>query len=210
MKNNIEDYFQAIDASFKNKTQKDIYMIYLMIFGVILAFSYILFWDVAEVSFKEKNDQISQISSDIDADKAFLQANPESKITILDLEIKKLTADFEEYTENNSYIKRKVEGITTLIYDERIWGEYLHSISINAKKYNIKILDFTNVYASADKSFGHILDINLSTTAKYKNTLKFINSLEQSDLVIDIHKLEIKANKRLDTNISISVWGITY
>jgi len=210
MKINIEDYLQSIDASFKNKSQKDIYMTYIMIFGLIFAFSYLLFWDNAKGTFKERNNQINQITSKINADKAYLQVNPESKIANLSLEINKLNSNLEIYKENNAYIKSKIGTISSLIYDERTWGEYLHSISTNAKKYGIKIIDFTNEYANCDKAFGHILNINLKTTAKYKNTLKFINSLEQSDLVVDIHKLNIKANKTLDTNLSISVWGITY
>lgn len=207
---NLEDYLQSIDASFKNKSQKDIYMTYIMIFGLIFAFSYLLFWDSSEAAFKEKNNQINQINAKIDADKIYLKLNPESKIASLDLEIKKINSDLEIQKENNAYIKSKIETISSLIYDERTWGEYLHSISANAKKYGIKIIDFTNEYAKTDKAFGHILDIDLKTTAGYKNTLKFINSLEQSDLVVDIHKLEIKANERLETDLSISVWGITY
>jgi len=210
MKNNIEDYLQSIDASFKNKSQKDIYMTYIMIFGVIFAFSYLLFWDSSEAAFNEKNKQINHISSKINADKAYLQANPESKIASLDLEIKKINSDLDIHKKNNAYIKSKIETISSLIYDERTWGEYLHSISINAKKYGIKIVDFTNEYAKTEQSFGHILDIELKTTANYKNTLRFINSLEQSDLVVDIHKLNIQANDRLDTDLFISVWGITY
>lgn len=71
-------------------------------------------------------------------------------------------------------------------------------------------MDFTNEYATNNTSFGHILDITLKTTGEYKNTLKFINSLEQSDLVVDIHDLGIKAEKSLNTDLNISVWGITY
>lgn len=210
MKINIEDYLQSIDASFKNKSQKDIYMTYIMIFGLIFAFSYILFWDSSEAAFEEKNNQLNELSAKINADKIYLNVNPETKIAYLDIEIKKINSDLERLKGNNAYIKSKIETISSLIYDERTWGEYLHSISTNAKKYDIKIIDFTNEYASTNNAFGHILDINLKTTANYKNTLKFINSLEQSDLVVDIHKLGIKANDRLDTALSISVWGITY
>ena len=210
MKINIEDYLQSIDASFKNKSEKDIKMTYVMVFSVIFAFSYLLLWENAEVSFKKSNKLITKIKSDINTDEAYLSVNPESKIASLDIEIGKLNSDLKVFTENNEYIHSKIETISSLVYDERTWGEYLHSISKNAKKYNIKILDFKNEYAKSAESFGHILDINLSTTAKYENTLMFINSLEQSDLVVDIHKIAIKANKKLDTNLSISVWGITY
>ncbi|WP_373003392.1 type 4a pilus biogenesis protein PilO [Sulfurimonas sp.] len=210
MKINIEDYLQGIDASFRDKTQKDIYMTYIMIFGLIFTFSYLLFWESSLIAFEEKNKQITTISSKINADKRFLQANPESKITTLDREIRMSEAQLQAHKDNNAYIKSKIETISSLIYDERTWGEYLHSISTNAKKHGIKIVDFTNEYAKNNTSFGHVLDITLKSTGNYKDTLRFINSLEQSDLVVDVHDLEIKVDKTLNTELFISVWGITY
>ena len=210
MKINIEDYLQSIDSAFKDKSQKDIYMTYIMIFGLIFAFAYLLFWESSHSSFEKKNKQITAISTKINADKVYLQTNPETKIISLDREIKNIEAQLVVNKSNNAYIKSKIETISSLIYDERAWGEYLHSISINANKYNIKIMDFTNEYSKNNKAFGHILDITLKTTGNYKNTLKFINSLEQSDLVVDIHDLNIKAEQTLNTELLISVWGITY
>jgi Tfp pilus assembly protein PilO len=210
MKINVEDYLQQIDAAFKDKSQKDIYMIYIMVFVVIFAFSYLLFWDSSERDFKAKKAQISNISRKIDFDKMYLQQNPETKIAQLDREIKKFEEDLVVQKENNEYIKSKIETISFLIYDERTWGEYLHSISINAKEYNIKILDFSNKYVKSSKSFGHLLDIGLKVSGNYKNILKFINSLEKSDLVVDVHDLNIIALEKLDAELKISVWGITY
>lgn len=210
MKINIEDYLQQIDAVFKEKSQKDVYMTYAMIFGVIFAFSYLLFWDSSFAAFEEKNKQITSVTAKIKADKLYLQKHPETIITRLEREIKKFDAELVVQKNNNAYIKSKIETISSLIYDERTWGEYLHSISINAKKYNIKIIDFTNKYAKNTASFGHLLDITLKTTGQYKNTLKFINSLEKSDLVVDVHDVDIKAQNTLNTELLISVWGITY
>lgn len=210
MKLNIEDYLQQIDSSFKEKAKKDIYMTYVMIFASIFAFSYLLFWDSSEKEFKQINTQIDAINLNINNDNMYLRLNPESKIAKLDQDIKNSEAELVVYKDNNEYIKSKIEAISYLIYDERTWGEYLHSISTNAKKYNIKILDFTNKYALNNKSFGHILDIEIKSTGDYKNTLNFINSLEQSELVVDIHTLAIKAEDTLNADLNISVWGITY
>jgi len=210
MKTNIEDYLQKIDNSFKEKAQKDIYMMYFMIFAIIFAISYLLFWDKSVDEFKATNVKIKTIERNINTDNRYLQNNPESKIAKLDKEIKNAEIALATTKKNNAYIKSKIETISSLIYDERAWGEYLHSISKNAKKYNVKIIDFTNKYALHNTSFGHMLDITLQTTAKYKNTLKFINSLEQSDLVVDIHDINIKAEERLNAEFKISVWGIAY
>lgn len=210
MKINVENYLHQIDSAFKDKSQKDIYMTYIMIFGAIFAFAYLLFWDASEQTFEQTNKKIEAIQTKIQNDKMYLLVNPETKITTLMSEIKQKENEMLSVRDHNAYIKSKIETISSLIYDERTWGEYLHSISTNAKKYNINIVNLTNEYALNNKSFGHILDISVDGNGNFNNTLKFINSLEQSDLVVDIHDFSIKAQDKLNTSIKISVWGITY
>ena len=210
MKINIEDYLHSIDAVFREKTQQEKYMTYAMISGVIFAFAYLFFWDSSFANFEKTRANVESLSTKIRVDKQFIAVNPESKIVQLDLEIKKINEEMIANKDNNAYIKSKIETISSLIYDERTWGEYLDSISKNAQKYNIKINTFTNKYSPNASSFGHVLDITIRSTGSYKNTLEFINSLEQSDLVVDIHDLNIIAEKKLNSDLNISVWGITY
>ncbi|UCM99523.1 hypothetical protein LCX93_08250 [Sulfurimonas sp. SWIR-19] len=210
MKINLEDYLHRIDAAFKNKTQKDIYMTYLMVVGIIFTFAYLLFWDSSFDKFTQTRASVQNLQTKINADKTFLQHNPESKILQLEKEIRNINNEIVVIKDTNSYIKSKIETISSLIYDERAWGEYLDSIATNAQKYNVKLLTLTNKYAKNKSSFGHILDITIESTANYKNTLKFINSLEQSELVVDIHNFDIKADQALISDLNISVWGITY
>ena len=210
MKINIEDYLHKIDSLFKEKTQKDTYMTYGMIVAVVFAFSYLLFWDSSFEEFEKTREKVVVLEKQIAEDKQYLQQNPESKIANLEKEIVLINKEMLGHKDNNAYIKSKIETISSLIYDERAWGEYLHSISKNAQKYNVKILNLTNRYSDNNNSFGHILDITVQATANYKNTLKFMNSLEQSDLVVDLHHLDINASNKLSTDLNISVWGITY
>jgi len=210
MKINIEDYLHKIDSAFKEKTQKDTYMTYAMIVLVVFAFAYLFFWDSSFENFEKTNRNVKALSNKINNDKQYLQANPESIIAKLDAEIVALNNQIQKDKDINAYIKSKIETISSLIYDERTWGEYLDSISKNAQRYNIKITDFSNKYASNANSFGHVLDITISSSGNYRNTLRFINSLEQSDLVVDIHDLTIKADEKLTSDLEISVWGITY
>jgi len=210
MKIQIEDYLHRIDTSFKNKSQKDIYMTYIMVVGLIFTFAYLLFWDSSFEKFEQTRANVKNLQTKIDADKRFLQYNPESKIVQLDREIKKINNEIIALKDTNAYIKNKIETISSLIYDERAWGEYLDSITTNAQKYDIQLIDLTNKYAQTESSFGHILDITIQSVADYKNSLQFINSLEQSDLVVDIHDFRLKADQELTTDLNISVWGIRY
>jgi len=210
MKINIEDYLQNIDNTFKKKSQKDIYMTYAMIFALIFAFSYLLFWDTSIAEFQNKQRENKALSQKIDADDMYIKQNPESKIVRLENEIKQAANEMIVHKDNNEYIKNKIETISSLIYDERTWGQYLYSISTNAQKHGVKINNLTNKYAHNNSAFGHVLDITIKLSGKYKNTVKFINSLEQSDLVVDIHDFSIKAQDSLNSDLNISVWGITY
>jgi len=210
MKINIEDYLHKIDSIFKDKSQKDTYMTYAMIVVIVFAFSYLLFWDSSFEEFEETRAKVVALDKKIADDKTYLQANPESKVASLEKEIVEINKKMLNHKDNNAYIKSKIETISSLIYDERAWGEYLYSISKNAQKYNVKINNLTNRYSDNNSSFGHILDITVKSTSNYKNTLKFINSLEQSELVVDLHHLDINASNKLMTDLNISVWGITY
>jgi len=207
---NIEDYLQKIDSYFLEKSQKDIYMTYILIFASLFAFSYLLYWESSEKDFKKKVAQVKSVKSKISTDKKYLQQNPESKIRILENEITNALAATEKYKENNAYIKRKIEEIAFLIYDEQTWGEYLHSISKNARAHNIELNNLHNTLNKTNSTFGHVLDISIKSNGQYNNTVNFINSLEQSELVIDLHTLTIQADEKLNSEFKISVWGITY
>jgi len=210
MKINFEDYLHKIDLALKNKTKKELYMTYTILILGIFAFAYLLFWDSSFDSFEQTRKSVASFDTKISTDKRFLQQNPKSKIIQLGKDIQNINKDIVTSKDNNSYIKSKIETISSLIYDERSWGEYIDSISTNAQKYNIKLLNLTNKYAKIDSSFGHILDISIKSTGNFTNTVKFINALEQSDLVVDLHDFNITADNSLESDLNISVWGITY
>jgi len=210
MKINLEDYLHKIDLYFKDKTQKDIYMIYIMIFSAIFAFSYLFFWDSSLNEFERTRKDVQKLKKQIANDKRFLQRNPQAKVARLEKEIQKINLSIIDAKDDNAYIKNQIEKIAFLIYDERAWGEYLDSIATNAQKYDVKLLKLTNKFSDANSSFGHLLDITVESTANYQNTLLFVNALEQSELVVDLHDFNITAQDELVSDLNISVWGIKY
>jgi Tfp pilus assembly protein PilO len=206
----IENILQKIDNFFKEKPQKEVYMVYIMIIALSFSAAY-SFYDLSTNEFMAQRKVLNEINAKINEDKSYLNANPQEKVTQIEAEIKKFEEKLISQKEKNSYIKNKIETISPLVYNEKAWGAYLNSISLNAKEHNIKIVNFTNSYSeNNDSSFGHVLDISLKIKGEYLNTVKFINSLEQSELVIDIHDFSISAQDSLKSDINISVWGITY
>jgi hypothetical protein len=208
MRFNIEDYLYNIDQALSLKSERDKMMMFIMIFASLSAFSYLLLWESSEKSFKISHDKAIKMEKDLSADKNYLAANPVEKIAQLEQETVAIQMQEQHYIQYNSYIKDQIEQISSLYYDEKTWGAYLDSISKYARSYNVKLLNFGNTLTEGNSSFGHVLDITIKTEGPYKNTLKFINALEQSYLVVDLHDINMSGEKKLISDLNISVWGI--
>jgi hypothetical protein len=208
MKLQIEDYLYSLDQSLALKSERDKMMLFVMIFASLFAFSYLLFWESAETSFNESHEKAIKVENELSADKGYLNANPPERITQIEQETVAIEHQHELYIQYNTYIKEQLEQISSLYYDEKVWGAYLDSVSRYARTYNVKLSKFGNTLQADNISFGHVLDITISSEAPYKNTLKFINALEQSFLVVDLHNFNLKAEEKLKGDLNISVWGI--
>ena len=137
-----------------------------------------------------------------------MAANPIERIAQLEQETVAIQMDEQHYIQYNAYITAQIEQISSLYYDEKTWGAYLDSVSKYARGYNLKLLNYGNTLTTDNSSFGHVLDIHIKAEGTYKNTLKFINALEQSYLVVDLHDMTMTGEKKLTSDLNISVWGI--
>lgn len=205
---NIENYLYSLDHTLSLKSERDKMMLYAMIFAGLFAFSYLLFWESSEADFKTSHEKAIAMESDLNNDKQYLEANPPERIIQIEQETKVIELEYQHYIQYNTYIKDRLEQISSLYYDEVIWGAYLDSISKYARAYNVKLTQFGNTLTTDNSSFGHVLDISISSDAPFKNTLKFINALEQSTLVVDLHHMNMVSDTKLKSDLNISVWGI--
>jgi len=56
-----------------------------------------------------------------------------------------------------------------------------------------------------------ILNIDITCLGNFKDMLSYINGLEESKLVVDLHKMDINSTQKdLGAKLSISVWGMKY
>lgn len=205
---NIENYLYKLDKSLALKTERDKVMLFIMIFAGLFAFSYLLFWESSEASFNVSHEKALAMETNLNGDKQYLEANPPERITQIEQLTKQIEMKHQSYIHYNEYIKTQLEQISSLYYDEPTWGAYLDSISKYARAYNIKLTSFGNTLTTDTSSFGHVLDISISSEGPYKNTLKFINALEQSQLVVDLHSINMQSDIKLKSDLNISVWGI--
>ncbi|MDQ1298929.1 MAG: hypothetical protein QG558_1468 [Campylobacterota bacterium] len=208
MRFNIEDYLYSLDQALSLKSERDKMVMFVMIFASLSAFSYLLLWESSEASFNVSHEKAIKMESELSSDKSYLEANPVEKIAQIEQETVAIQMEEQHYIQYNTYIKEQLEQISSLYYDEKTWGAYLDSVSRYARAYNIKLLKFGNTLTTDNSSFGHVLDIHITAAGPYKNTLKFINALEQSYLVVDLHDFTMVGEKKLTSDLNISVWGI--
>ena len=206
----LEDILGDIDKSFAEKKQQEIYMTYVMIAAALIAASYLLLWDAAEQGFNRTLAQTKAVEKKIKDDEDFMRYNRESKIFQLKAETVQYKKDFITVKDQAEYIKFKIEQISSLYYDEQAWGEFIDSIAENSKKYGLRLNYLSNEFSDDKNTFGHVLDIEVRVKGNFHKTMKFINALEQSFLVVDIHDVNLSSSTKVDSNLKISVWGITY
>jgi len=207
---NIEDFLGDLDKSFAEKKQQEVYAIYIMVAALLVALSYLILWEPAEQGYNKTLAQTKEVQKKIKADENFMRYNPENKIFKLKAETAQYKKDFITVKDQAEYIKYKIEQISSLYYDEQAWGEFIDSITENSKKYGLKLKYLSNEFSSDKNTFGHVLDIEVKAKGSFHKTMKFMNALEQSFLVVDIHDLNLSASRKVDSDLKISVWGITY
>jgi len=207
---NLEDILENIDSSFKEKKQQEIYMTYGMIAAGIIFLSYYFLFDSAEQGYNRTVAEVKKVEKKLSDDEKYIKWNPVTKIAQIKNQTEQGKQKFVELKDKSEYIKYKIEQISSLYYDAQAWGSFIDSISENAKKYKVKLKYLSNSFSDEKGSFGHILDIEVKVDGEFHRTMKFINSLEQSFLVVDIHNAKLKASKEIETELKISVWGITY
>ncbi len=206
---NIEKYLYTIDQSFSKKNPRDITLIYGMIVATLFGLSYTLFWESSEQGYQDVLTQRKAVEQKLNSDKQYLAFHPESEIQTIQDQIENINHETFMVKDSNAYIKLKIEKIAELYYDEAAWGKYLDSIAENAKHYGVKLKMLANKTANDKNKFGHVLNIRISASGKYQKILRFLNSMEKSNLVIDIHDFNMIATETLDVDINSSVWGIT-
>lgn len=210
MKVGFEKYLFQIDQAFENKKPNEVNMMYVVVAAGLFGLSYTLFWESSEQELAEASQKRIEVSEKLSADQNYLAMNPESKVTQLINEINTLKQKTLDKREQNEYITYKISHIAELYYDEEAWGRYLDSITRNAKKNNIIIDLISNERASDEAKFGHVLDIGIQANGNFLDMIRFIDAMELSDLVIDLHDLNLTAAGNLKVEINSSVWGITH
>lgn len=117
----------------------------------------------------------------------------------------------EKTTFTNAYVDEKLKELSYLLFNDENWARFLNSVTQLAQKYavNIKVIE-NKINEPSIQKIEQILNLKVEFNGSFVNSMKFINAIEESELVVDIYELSFKGVKNIEGQVNIAVWGMKY
>jgi len=208
--------FEKIDLALKDKKSSELSIIYAGIFIIVVAIVYLYVFPVSEHMLKQTKRELGAIKSKIAKEKNYIRSKTVAGDKFYYIKKAKqkikLTKDKLQATIfANGYIDTRLRELSYLLYNDVNWANFINDITISAKKYKVNINFIKNKFNGLNyKKVEQALDIEVDANGNFNNLIKFINSIEESNLVVDIHSLTMDIKKTIHANFKIAVWGIKY
>ncbi len=216
MMNNFDVIFDKIDNYLKDKKSSETSILFFLLFVIVGFLSYSYIYPITDAKLKQTSrlakdmdkkllDETSYIRSiSKDIDEAFV-----IKKVKQDIETSKLL--LEKTTFTNAYVDNKLKELSYLLFNDENWAKFLNSITRLAQEYNIDIKLIENkINEPSIQKIEQILNLKVDFNGHFTNSVKFINALEESELVVDVYELTCLGQKNIECQVNIAVWGMKY
>lgn len=208
--------FTKIDNYLNTKKSSETSVIFLMIFIFIgfISYSYIfpITKNILKLAIKSDKTMKSKVRQEI----LYLRSvtrNGDERFAIKKImaEVKQKNILLEDTTFTNNYVDNKLKELSYLLYNDENWAKFLDSITFIAKKYNVHLNLIKNTFKEPNlQKIEQVLNININYYGNFANIMKFINALEESELVVDIYDIKLKSLDTIHGTLDIAVWGMKY
>ncbi|NLY03562.1 MAG: hypothetical protein GXZ15_01775 [Campylobacter sp.] len=206
-----------IDNYFSGRSENESQMIKLGAGVVVALLVYLIVFPPAQSFFDAKQREFDTATKNLNDVNQYLINNNDGTIerykNSLAIEIDKLNNSIAE----NKYFDTKLREISGLTYNEQNWANFLDSLTSFAQEQGVKIYSIESETISQKdielQKVQPMLDVVLKVEGEFHSILKYINSIEESEMVVDINRLDINnttIDSKIGGDIGISVWGIKY
>ena len=207
-----KDIFDQIDDFFNSKKPSEATM-YLGVIG--LGIAYVVYQFVylkTDESLVNTQNEIVSVKQKINTEKNYLNNNSVALLNKkkTDLQNKKIAFDNTIY--KMSYVDNTLTELSYLLFDDNAWANFVDNISYLAKKYHVNIDEIGNKFFTPTfNEITHVVEVDVKSNAKMKNMIKFLNAIEESQLVVDVNDIQmIKPKENVEATFKIAVWGMKY
>ncbi len=214
----IADKLEELDHYFENKKESEKWVMIGLVALVVGYLLYTYLFPYAQQKFNNTKVEKEQLARKIAEEKKYLHS-----ITIngdRNYYIKKFNNDIkmrkrmiEEYNKKIALLDKNFQKLSEILFNKRNWAIFLESISNRATKNGVELITMTSEYVDQNRSFGHVLEMEIECNGLYGDILSFINDIEQSKLVTDVYYTNIAIDENsniVSADINISVWGVNH
>lgn len=208
--------FDKIDNYLKEKKSSELSLVFLMVFVAIAFVIYSSIFPVTEKILKQTKNAHKSINSKLNQEKAYLNSvtrNGDENFMIkkMSLEVNKQKNILEDTKYANAYVDTKLKELSYLLFNDKNWAKFLDSIAFIAQKYGVEVDLISNSFFEPNlQEIKQVLTVKINFNGEFKNILKFVNELEESELVVDINNLKLESSDTITGTLDIAVWGMKY
>lgn len=214
----LEDTLESLDGYFSNKQEREKNVMILGIAALVGFLGYYGLAPAAESAHLQSSKEKARVEKSIGEHKAYLSSitvngDKDYYVKQYDQEIATKEQDIKDYTFKIAFIDESIKKLSDMIFNKKSWSTFLNSITDRAEANGVDIISIGNNYVDSNNSFGHVLEIQISSRGEYKQMLRFINELEQNRLVTDVYGSVITPTREesiVAADINVSVWGVNH
>lgn len=210
-------YIDKIDDYFSLKTKNETSLIFMGVFLIVAFIFYILLFDPSIYEIEDAQKNYNTTYKNLTNTNQYLQSVSQNNDDnfLVNQKISALNnskQNLQSIKDANKYFDDKLTKLSYLLFNEQNWAIFLNTITNLANENSIKIQKIKNEFKMlTPQKIEQALNISIDLEGKFDNILEFINSIEESKLIVDIHKMDIVATQNnLSGKIDISVWGVKY
>lgn len=212
----MENLFEKIDAYFAGKKSSEASIMFLMV-GLVIAFIvYSYVFPSAESFLKTSEKNLKNMTKKVNQEKSYL--NSVTRNGDRQFYVKKMRGDIEtgkinleRMTYMNGFVDNKLKELSYLLFNDKNWAKFLDHLTFLAKKYNVRLTKISNEFNEPSlQKIEQVLNITLELRGGFNDIMKYLNAIEESRLVVDVHAIDIEGKKGLEGSMKIAVWGMKY
>lgn len=201
-----------IDAFFVDKKPSEASLLY---FGAMLFVGFLVYQFIyleTDKNIKITESKLNIVKKKVDEERRYLSSNTPARLQQLKNEVVAKYAEYDDANYKISYVDNTLTELSYLLFDDENWASFVDDISRLAKKYKVEIKEITNkFYEPTFQKITHVVEIDIKSKGKFSNMVKFLNEIEESQMVIDVHQIQItKPEDKLEGLFKIAVWGMKY
>lgn len=201
----------------KGNSANNYFYIALLFVGVV---AYFILSNYADPYLEESETNLSTATTKLEGAQReyneFFGGDPEAFVNNKRNILNGAKTNLKNINDERGYLDGKLKEISKLTYNEKNWAKFMDSLSTIAENNNIKIyaIHSDRREPSIKQIFQPeaLLDIDVKFEGAFSNVLRYINLIEQSEMIVDVNKMDINATKngKIGGSIGISIWGVNY